>query len=230
MSRPPSNFRLAAVSDDYEVWQRTGDPARIEAHYPLPGRSARERDAGFCRQVAASVEKAGPGARIAYAVPEPSRLRIAPGPGTAPAGWVRVGDDMRAGSPGRWHQRFTVPRTGTYEAYIRGSFGRAVSVRIDGRLVDKLQWRESYPGQYNPLGALRLTQGRHEIEVVRGGGSLLPGTGNDPAGTTTTIGPLALDPTFERVAVKTAPASRLQSVCASDTRMDWLEVLRPAPR
>jgi hypothetical protein len=229
MSRPPSNFRLAAVSDDYEVWQRTGDPATIEAHYPLENRD-RTRSARFCRQVAGSVEKAGPGARIAYAVPKANLVRIAPGAGTHPPAWARVGDDVRAGSPGRWEQQFEVPRTGTYTAFIRGSFGRAVSVRIDGRLVDELQWRESYPGQFNALGPVRLTQGRHVLEVLRGGGSLLPGTGNDPAGTTTTIGPFALDPAFERETVVTAPASRLGSLCASNTRMDWLEVLRRAPR
>jgi hypothetical protein len=30
--------------------------------------------------------------------------------------------------------------------------------------------------------------------------------------------------------MRTAPASRLRSICASKTRMDWIEVLRPAAR
>src|SRR3954447_6586928 len=208
MSRPPSNYRLAAVTRDYEVWEQVGDPAKVAAHYPLQG-PPRERTPQRCRAIASSVDRAGPGARIAWAEPKRDLVTVVPAPGAVPAGWRRLDDDLHAGdvhagTPGRSTQTFDVPATGTYRLFLRGSVGRAVHVSIDGRQVGTLRWRESYPGQYNGLGRLRLTAGSHRVDVVRGSGTVMPGTGNDPGGTTSTIGPLALDPVFEREAVRTA--------------------------
>jgi hypothetical protein len=39
-----------------------------------------------------------------------------------------------------------------------------------------------------------------------------------------------LEPVNEQTVMQTAPASRLGSVCRSNTRMDWIEVLRGTPR
>ena len=229
MSRPPSDFTLAAVTPEYEIWRRTGNPALIEAHYPLPG-TARARSRRFCARVQDSVDKAGPGARIAYALPKPDLVTAAPDPAAVPTFWGRQGDDMLAGAPGRWQQAFDVRHAGRYRVFFRGSVGRRVTISVDGRVVGRPRWRESYPGQSMLLTTMRLARGRHRLEVVRPGGNFLPGTGNDASGVTTRIGPLVFDPVDEREAVRTAPASRLDAVCGSRRALDWIEVLRRVAR
>jgi hypothetical protein len=225
-SRPPSNWTLAGLTSEYEIWRRTGDPARIAAHYPLEAR-ARERTRSFCARVQDSVAKAGAGATIAYAVPKPDVVTAAADPATVPPSWGREGDDLLAGAPGRWQQPFVVRRPGSYHAFFKGSVGRRVTISVDGRRIGAPRWRETYPGQSMLLGTLRLTRGEHRVEILRGGGNLLPGTGNDASGVTTRIGPVVFDPTDERAAVRTAPASRLGAVCGSRRALDWIEVLRP---
>jgi hypothetical protein len=226
-SRPPSNWRLVETTRDYEIWKRVGDPARIAAHFPLDG--GRRRSARFCQRVGTAVDKVGPGARIAYAVPKPGVVTVAPDPANKPALWGQSGDTLYAGAPGRWQQQFRVPVTGRYDVLLGGSVGRRVTISVDGRLVAAPRWRESYQGQYIPVATMRLTRGTHSLVIVRGGGNLLPGTGNDAGGTTTRVGPLVLDPVGQREVVRSAPASRLQSVCGPGARLDWIEVLRPAP-
>jgi hypothetical protein len=228
-SRPPSDFRLAAVTRDYEVWRRVGDPRTVAAHFPLKNLPD-ERTPQFCREVAGAVRQQGSGARIAYAVPKRDVVGVPAAPQAVPPSWTRRGDDLVADSPGRLTQDFPVPATGTYRLFIRGSFGRGVVVSVDGRQVGSLRWRESYPGQFVALGTRALRAGTHSLTIERGGGGLLPGTGNDPTGMSSTIGPVVLDPQFEQARVRTAPASEAASVCGSSTRLDWIEVLRPRAR
>jgi hypothetical protein len=228
-SRPPSNWTLAGLTSEYEIWRRTGDPAQIAAHYPLEAR-ARERTRSFCARVQDSVAKAGAGATIAYAVPKPDVVTAAADPATVPPSWGREGDDLLAGAPGRWQQPFVVRRPGSYRAFFKGSVGRRVTISVDGRRIGAPRWRETYPGQSMLLGTLRLTRGEHRVEILRGGGNLLPGTGNDASGVTTRIGPVVFDPTDERETVRTAPAARLRAVCGSPQPLDWIEVVRPGGR
>jgi hypothetical protein len=223
-SRPPSNWRLAETTAEYEVWRRVGDPSRIAAHFPLDGGSFRA--GAFCRRVATAVDKAGPGARIAYALPKPGIVTVAPDPRAVPRFWGREGDVLFAAAPGRWQQPFVVPATGSYDVLMGGSVGRKVTISVDGREVRALRWRESYQGQFIPVATLRLTRGIHTLAIFRPGGNFLPGTGNAAGGTTTRVGPVVLDPAWQREVVASAPASRLAQVCGSDTRLDWLEVWR----
>jgi hypothetical protein len=228
-SRPPSNWRLVGLTREYEIWKRTGDPARIAAHYPLAA-TAGAHGRSFCARVEASVEKVGPGARIAYAVPKKDLVAVAPDPRAVPRFWGRQGDDLHAGTPGRWHQPFVIRASGTYNMFLRASVGRRIRVYVDGRQVAAPRWRETYPGQSMLLTTLRLPRGTHQLEIVRGGGSLLPGTGNDAAGTTTSIGTVVFDPTSEQEVVRSAPASQLHALCASRAALDWIEVWRPKRR
>ena len=228
-SRPPSNWSLVRLTHEYEIWKRTGDPARIAAHYPLAPTPS-QHNSRFCARVQQSVTKAGPGARIAYAVPKKDLVAVVPDPRAVPHFWGLVGSDMHAGTPGRWHQPFIVPATGTYNVFFRASVGRRVRVYVDGRQIAAPRWRETYPGQSMLLATLRLTRGTHQLEVVRGGGSLLPGTGNDAAGTTTSIGTVVFDPTAEREVVRSLPASGLNALCKSREGLDWIEVWRPNRR
>ena len=228
-SRPPSNWRLVGLTREYEIWKRVGDPARIAAHYPLQP-VARQHMGRFCTRVKASVAKAGPGARIAYAVPKKDVIAVTPGPRAVPKFWTLLGEEMHAGTPGRWHQPFNLLATGTYNVFFKASVGRRVRVFIDGRQIAAPRWRETYPGQSMLLTTMRLTRGLHQLEVVRGGGNLLPGTGTDAAGTTTSIGPVVFDPTSEREVIRSAPASQLDDLCASQQPLDWIEVWRPNRR
>jgi hypothetical protein len=230
-SRPPSDYRLVETTRWYEVWRRTGDPRLIEAHYPLKGKAS-ERTKAFCARVQQSVDKAGAGARIRYAVPPPDVTAIDPDPRFVPSTWTldtKTGD-IRAGGPGRQQQPFALKRPGTYRVYLRGSVGRRVVVSIDGRVVGEPRWQESYQGHYEPLSTVTLRRGQHVLTVLRGGGDLLPGTGNDASGATTLLGPVVLEPVGETTTMRTLPASRLRSACRSDVPMDWLEVLRRTPR
>jgi hypothetical protein len=113
--------------------------------------------------------------------------------------------------------------------WIRGSFGRRVTVSVDGREIGSLRWRENYPLHYEPLGAVRLSAGRHRFEIVRGGGSILPGTGNEIAaeGITTRIGPIALVSRGPRPRVRNVSARDGIRVCRGGRRLDWIEVVRP---
>jgi hypothetical protein len=226
-SRPPSNWRLAETTSEYEVWRRVSDPAKIAAHFPLDG-AATTRPSTFCRRVQRAVDRAGDGARIAYAVPKPDVVMVAPDPRAVPRFWGLQGNVMFAGAPGRWTQPFVVPATGSYHLFMGGSVGRKVTISVDGREVRALRWRESYQGQYIPVATLRLTRGRHTVQIVRPGGSLLPGTGNDASGVITRIGPVVLDPAGEQEAVRSAAASSLMQVCRSERPLDWIEVWRGA--
>jgi hypothetical protein len=227
-SRPPSNWRLAETTPEYEVWRRVSDPSKIAAHFPLDAGS--RRSAQYCRRVGTAVAKAGPGAQIAYAVPKRNVVTVAPDPRAVPAFWGRQGNVMTAGAPGRWQQPFIVPATGTYHVLMGGSVGRRITISVDGREVRVLRWRESYQGQFIPVATMRLTRGTHMLAIFRPGGNLLPGTGNDSAGTTTSIGPVVLDPAWEQTVVRSAPASQLARVCGSDQPLDWLEVWRASGR
>jgi hypothetical protein len=226
-SRPPSTFRLVQTTRWFEVWRRDGDPRSIVAHRPLRGTG--HRSARFCRSVTREVDKAGPGARVAW-VQAPRQVRWTAPPAAVPAYWTRTGkdgEDLFASGPGRLRSKIEVPRAGEYELFMRGSLGRQVSFSLDGHEVGSIRWRESYPDQWEPVGRVRLRAGEHLLQILRGGGLFLPGTGNGPTATTTTIGPLVLRPVGAEPQVQTATGSRAGAICRSDERLDWIEVLRP---
>jgi hypothetical protein len=231
ISRPPSNWRLDSVTRDYEVWRRVGDPRTVAAHFPLKNKP-KERTAKFCARVQKAADRVGDGARILYAVPAPDITAVIAAKRSVPPSWGFDANsgDLHTGAPGRLQQGFAIKDPGRYQVWVRGSIGRRVTISIDGKVVGAPRWRESYPGHYELLTPVTLRGRDHRLNIFRGGGNLLPGTGNDASGATTTLGPLILVPTSEREVMRTAPASRLRAICASKTRMDWIEVLRPAAR
>ena len=63
------------------------------------------------------------------------------------------------------------------------------------------------------------------MEIVRGKGSLHPGSGN---GVPQSIGPLILERmSVERERVHYAPAGRAVGLCRASAPLDWLEVVGP---
>ncbi len=103
-----------------------------------------------------------------------------------------------------------LPVDGDYTIYLRGSVGRPVSVSVDGKKIGSVKWEEAYPGNYMPLGLHDLKAGIHRIHVARGGGSPLPGTGNEigSASTTGLVGPLAFLPSGQEKLVTVSKATR----------------------
>ena len=224
-SRPPSDWRLVQRTRYYDVWRRTAGPV-IVSHLPLRGRR-KERSRRFCGRVATALRAAGPRARMAYAA-QPGVIQFTVAPARAPQRWAAAGSDFIARGPGRLSDVLSLPSTATYALWLRGSFGRAIQVSVDGRPVSTVRWDESYPAQYVPVGALRLRAGRHRVEVLRGGGGLLPGTGNDigSASTLGRVGPLAFAPARGPAAARTARGSRAAAICRSPRALDWIEIVR----
>jgi hypothetical protein len=221
-SRPPSDFRLVGVTERHTVWRRDPGAPKVLSHVALPT-GAPERTSAQCAQLQRALRAGGERARLAFAAaPEVTVLPLPP-----PPGWKEAGQDRLARGPGRSQVEIRIPRDGAYRLWLGGSFGREVLVSLAGRPFASVRWQESYPGQYEPLGATRLTRGTHLAEIVRGGGSLLPGTADDlgPEGATTRIGPLAVAPADDRRGVRYAPASRAMAICRGDEALDWLEVV-----
>ena len=110
-----------------------------------------------------------------------------------PAGWTRRTDDpalVQTVGPGTIGGQVQVKRPGAYEVWLRGSFGRAVDVVVDGRRAGSARDELAQPANWLELGSLELSAGPHQVELVRGGGSLAPGNGDGPR----TLGELVLSP------------------------------------
>jgi hypothetical protein len=120
-----------------------------------------------------------------------------------------------------------LPPARRYTVWLRGSFGRTVDVSIDGRRLAALRWQESYPGLDVPVADVALEPGPHVVEILRAGGGLLPGMGNDVGSSSMlgTIGPLAFAPVPEP-GVRTAGPAQAAAVCRDPRPLDWLEVVR----
>jgi hypothetical protein len=225
-SRPSSDFVLEAQTAHYAVWERRAVPPLVVLHQPL-GPGFGERTAAVCEEVQRRLRELGTRGRMVYAAAPDGREftasqaspQWAPGDGSF---WLGRG-------PGRLTYEVSVPEAGSYGVWLRGSFGREVQVLVDGRSVGSLRWRGNYPEQAEPVATLELEAGEHSVEVVRGGGSLLAGTGNELGGegTTTRVGPVLLAPTGPPAPVRTATAEEAGELCAGDEPWDWVEVVAP---
>lgn len=111
-----------------------------------------------------------------------------------PAGWAVTGDRpplVHTAGAGTVAGHVTVRATGRYEVWLSGSFGRDVTVRIDGAHVGAVGNQLSQPAGWIELASLPLRRGRHRVEIVRGGASLAPGSGGGPR----RVGSVVLRPT-----------------------------------
>jgi hypothetical protein len=212
-SRPPSNYRSAFVGRYYEVWQRTDRP-RVAGHVSLGD----GEDAGAtvrCGQVTRLARTAPAGSRLVAA--ERPRLfafpvrRMRP----FPRGWSITQDKRVAPvGAGRTGSDFTSPG-GRFTVWFRGSFGRGATVLIDGKEIGRARDVQT-PQQGSDVGAVTLTAGRHRVEIVRGGGNLKPGNGQDEVYDTVFVAPDV------PVRLRTVPLSQAHSLCGR--HLDWIEV------
>jgi hypothetical protein len=226
-SRPPSDFVLAQRTDHYAVWERREGAREVVFHRPLGALFGR-RTPAVCDTLQDRLEQAGPQARLAYVpAPEARTFRVVE---RSPL-WLDAGEGQwLSRGPGFVRYEVRAARAGRYALWLGGSFGRTVTVTVDGREVGRLRWQGNYPRQLEPVGTVSLEAGKHVVEVRRSGGSLLPGTGNevDLEGTTTRVGELVVAPPDAARPVRTVSSAEAAEACASGEPWDWAEVVAPA--
>jgi hypothetical protein len=105
--------------------------------------------------------------------------------------------------------RVALAEPGRYELWLRGSFGREVEVRIDGRHAGSARDELAQPANWLELGSLDLDAGTHPVELVRGGGDLAPGNGDGPR----TLGSLVLRRRGPQAAELSVPPREWRSLC-----------------
>jgi len=224
--RAPSNWDLVQQTKYFNVWHRTRPAGDVYVHYPLSG-LAHERTAEFCGNLLTALRRAGAGATVAY-VTSPLRSEVMPTTGVHPSYWKAVGSELLAHGAGSDQVSFTLPRAATYSLWITGTIGRPIKFILDGRAVGTVAYEERYPGQFLHIGVRTLAAGRHTLEILRGNGSLHPGSGDDIDPDTRGLGVIVLstqEPQSQPVQV--APASAAARVCSAPVGYEWMEVLRP---
>jgi hypothetical protein len=227
-SRAPSNFDLIQQTRFFEVWRRDRPSNTILHHAPLSG-LPHERTPRYCRLIVRWAAEAGPGAQIAYATGA-AAIAANPRQGKHPDYWQPLGPSTLAAlGAGRAQTSVSVPLPGRYGIWLQGSVGRAVGLDIDGRRLAGIAYEERYPGQFLLIASTTLSAGAHTLTLVRGNGTLHPGSG-DPAGETSgrTLGALVLAREGERAdRVYVASAARAAQICAAPVGYQWLEIVTP---
>jgi hypothetical protein len=227
-SRAPSNYDLVDQTKYFEVWRRDRPSSTVLAHFPLSS-LPHERTPAYCKHVLQEVRKAGVGVQIAYA--QTSTVAVAnPAAGTHPSYWRPLGPStLETAGEGVLETKVKLPYSLRYGIWLQGSVGRPLTVYIDGHRVTSIGYEERYPDQFLFLAHDKLSAGIHTLRIVRGNGSLHPGSG-DPGTETAqrTLGAIVFareDSTSDRVYV--ASASRAAQICAQPVGYQWLELLRP---
>jgi hypothetical protein len=227
-SRAPANYDLIERTRYFEVWRRDRPSGDVLFHAPLSS-LPHERTPAICRLLVGQARRAGPGGEVAYAQTSVAAAAN-PATGIRPSYWHPLGPaTLQARGAGTAEMPVTLPRTARYNVFLQGSIGRPLEIYLDGRRLSRFGYEERYPGQYMLMTTATLAAGRHTLRVVRGGGSLHPGSGDAPYETAgRTLGELFfnyVDATEDSVYV--APAARMAQICAAPVGYEWLEVLKP---
>jgi hypothetical protein len=224
--RAPSNWDLVQQTQYFNVWRRDRPATNVYIHLPLSG-LPHERTAAFCQGLQTYLRRAGAGASLAYVL-APAATEVLPTSGIHPDYWRAEGSELVLYGAGSDRMSFTLPRAGTYSLWMAGSIGRPVKFILDGRPVGTVAYEERYPGQFIRIGSLELSAGAHTLTVIRGGGSLHPGSGDDIDPDTRGLGPIVLLPgESPSDHVNVAPASSAARICSAPVGYQWIEVLRP---
>ena len=218
-SQPPADYRLDYRTADYDVWTRRAGVS-VANTFPLNGAYAAEAAPTKCADVLDFVAKRPPGTRVlAAARPETALLDI-PGSKQLPPGWHP--DPERPGqllltTPGVVRGEVTV-HGGDYQTWVQGSFGRPMTVRVDGREIGSAKGIDTPRGWLRAGGQLRLSPGRHTIEVERPSGGLGPGDG-----ARSDLGALALVAPGDDRVQEIAPAGAESALCGHS--WDWIDLV-----
>jgi hypothetical protein len=218
-SRPPANFQFGFQNEYYEVWNKTDSPKVIE-HFPLQAVHTPALEPS-CESIEKWAKRAKPGQELAVAVrPELAMYSPEKHPKQRSWGWGEhpwIPDTVDAKTPGRAEGSVTV-EGGRYRVWLRGSFGRAIAVSIDGKPVGKVRGIDT-PGQYAQVATLDLAPGKHTLKIERGGGgSLRPSDGSRSV-----IGPLSFEPADGKTEVRYVDAADWRTLCGGT--YDWIEIV-----
>lgn len=218
MSRPPGNYRRDFHGDFYDVWRREGEPPLL--HQPL-GRGIDPASVPRCRLVrrfAAEARAAGATELVAA-----ERADAVTDAGDAELeGVISVNPDVAPpfvsfGGPGTVRATLEVPRAGRYRLWVEGGTGRELRATIDGRPAGSVSGQTGGARNAMMFGEVELTEGRHTLEIERGGGSLRPGDAD-----ATFLTAVALEPSEAGdQPLRTVPLARWRALCGDS--YDWLE-------
>jgi hypothetical protein len=183
-SRPPANYRLDYVNNSYAVWVRTRTP-RVVDHMPLgdvhhvSGDGQHSMAVPSCRIVRRFARSVPKGATlIAAGAPERAVL-VPPNDLTfLSPGWKAdplYPGEVQLHTPGHAKGAVSV-NGGHYDVWVRGSFGRPLTVRVNEHKTGAAQGINT-PGGWLRAGSIDLPRGRATIEASRSGGRPIPGDG-----------------------------------------------------
>jgi hypothetical protein len=214
-SRPPANFRLDYQDRWYRVWRRTDAPDVVD-HMPLQAIHERALEPG-CSDIHAFARRAGAGERL-LALREPPSVKLDPVRTPRTSTWAvngTVPDAVAPLTPGATSASLRFPG-GRYRVWIRGTFGRDIAGRLDGRTIGTANGVDT-PGSWRDIGIVSVPAGRHVVEMRRGGGGPAPGDGYVGA-----LGPLAFEPLGQSEWIHVKPAEWRQ-LCGAT--YDWIEIV-----
>ncbi len=219
-SRPPSGYRLAQRGTYYDVWKRTEGEAEVLSFEP-GGSGYLAAGVVPCERVRELAQQARvAGGTLRYAerpevvVVDPAFAR------KLPAGWGRLeGGGVGLGSPGRVNQLFEIPRAGRYRVWLRGDFGRRVTISVDGREIGSAAEQSGNSGNYARPFDVTLDAGRHVLTIDRAGGGLEPGDGSPSRLLAVVFEPLPSGPP----AVRELAPGDWRELCGR--RVDWVEAV-----
>jgi hypothetical protein len=228
-SRAPSNYDLVQQTHYFDVWRRDRPSGAVLQHFPLSD-LPHERTPALCRVVTATARRAGPGAEVAYAKNATAAV-VNPAEGSHPDYWKRLGPStLAAYGAGTDTMRFALASSGRYSIWLQGSLGRPLAFYLDAKRLSSIGYEERYPGEFLLVTGATISAGQHTLRLVRGGGSLHPGSGDPPVETTPrSIGAIVFSNEDSSAnQLYAAPASRTAQICAAPVGYEWLEVLAPA--
>ena len=218
-SRPPANFDLAFRGRFWDVWRRTRSP-RVVEHLPGGGVLAAASKLR-CREVRDLARRArGDDTRLTYAVRPPLAVLEAAKAPVRPAGWALLPEGVGLYSPGELSGRVRLSVSGRYRVWLKGDFGRELSVFVGGRRIGGVSYSTGGAGNYGEPLVGEFPAGRNKVSVVRPGGSLRPGDG-----TPGRLVAVVFEPLDERPRMVDVPATEWRSAC--DRPVDWVERVRP---
>jgi hypothetical protein len=222
-SRPPGDFRRVFRGDYYEVWERDPAAARPLLHRGLTGvdQPATAPGCKVVRRFAADARAAGASELIVAARPANvvvSLLRTGGGSGNIVWNREAVPPSATFTGPGTLTASARVRTPGEYRLWLRGNVGRELRASIDGQPLGGVRNESGGDGNVLRYGTVRLGEGDHHVELVRGGGTLRPGDAD-----ATTISGIALEPVPDEASLETVPLAKWRSLCDGEAPFDWLE-------
>ena len=216
-SRPPAPYELVWKGEYYEVWQRPPDGGDDVAGRLKLGDGLDPTEVLRCGALERLAEDE-PGGEIT-AARRPGTVVVPLDRAEHPVGWPAGERVVHPLSDGTVSETVSLPRAGTWRAWLGGSVTGEVELFVDGEKLGSARQALNNYGFFIDLGEAELDAGPHALELRFTRFDLHPGSGARPE----PAGPLILTTTEpEDAEVVTLPANRAHELCGE--RLDWVEV------